>query len=238
MKLVCISDTHGKHAEVEVPEGDILVHAGDCTIYGTSDDLKDFLKWFAALPHCHKILIAGNHDWIFERNPTKASQIIQRHAPGIVYLEHACCVLQGFKIFGSPITPEFCNWAFNRTREQLREAWEFIPQDSDIIVTHGPVFHGRDFAPFDKQHVGDADLRYRLEQVRPKAHVCGHIHFGYGTAPIPHEHGTYLEVNASVVNEAYEVVNKPIVLDFCNNCKHLLSGDEWLDREVHGRCGL
>lgn len=65
MKIICIGDTHNKHKELIVPIGDVIIHAGDFTESGTRRETLDFLRWFAELPHPHKILIAGNHDFFF-----------------------------------------------------------------------------------------------------------------------------------------------------------------------------
>jgi Icc-related predicted phosphoesterase len=214
MRMVCIADTHGHHEEIMVPDGDLLIHAGDCTIYGHSGDLKDFLKWFASLPHCNKVLIAGNHDWIFEREPTRASEIIKRHAPNIIYLENTGCITDdGFKIWGSPVTPPFMNWAFNWEDDKRRGLWAGIPaDDTDILVTHGPMFGGRDTAPYYQnatKRVGDKELFYRLGVIHTPYHICGHIHNAYGSVQI----GSTIEINASICNEAYMPVNTPIVVD-------------------------
>ncbi len=205
MHIVAIADTHGKHDQLRVPPGDLLIHAGDVTIYGHSGDLKDFLKWFAAQPHEHKIFIAGNHDWIFEREPARARELIKRHAPDVIYLENEGTMIDGWKIWGSPITPNFMNWAFNRGLLQRRGLWSTIPDDTNILLTHGPVYEGRDKAPHG-EHAGDGELLKRVQEVAPVFHICGHIHCGYGKAHI----GCTTEINCSVVNEAYEVVNQPV----------------------------
>ena len=68
MKIICISDTHNRHAEIDIPIGEVIIHAGDFSASGTRSETRDFLKWFSALPHPHKILVAGNHDFYLEKH--------------------------------------------------------------------------------------------------------------------------------------------------------------------------
>jgi len=115
------------------------------------------------------------------------------------------------KIWGSPWQPEFHNWAFNLPRgEKIMEKWNLIPNDVDILVTHGPAFGKLDFVPYDGLNVGCEDLLIKIQEIKPKIHVSGHIHSGRG---VVFSEGT-LYVNASVLNDRYEFRNKPITIDF------------------------
>lgn len=208
MRLVLISDTHN-HQAIDLPGGDVLVHAGDATSTGTLAQVERFLLWFSAQPHRHKIFIAGNHDWLFEREPDRAAGLLARH-PALVYLQDSGVVIEGLRFWGSPWQPAFCDWAFNLPRQGpgLREAWNRIPGATDVLITHGPP-HGVLDQVRGGAHLGCEELESRVGAVRPRVHVFGHIHDGYGMARA----GSTLMVNASICDEAYHPVNAPIALD-------------------------
>jgi len=206
MKLVLISDTHARHRKVNVPDGDILVHAGDVTITGEFRVLEDFHTWLGELPHKHKIVIPGNHDFGAE-NWHKLP-----FTNGTLLLDEAVTV-EGLKFYGSPFTPTFFDWAFMLPRgKTIYEKWLQIPHDTDVLITHGPPYGILDWAPYSKEHAGCHDLRNVVDAIRPKLHVFGHIHAGYGQHLYGEDKQT-LFVNASVVNEAYQPVNQPIVVE-------------------------
>ncbi len=207
MKFVAISDTHCRHLNLKLPKGDVLLHAGDISYKGQKNEIVDFLQWLAKLPYKHKIFIAGNHDFYFEKE--KIAQIQSLIPDGVTYLNDEEIIIDGVKIWGSPVTPWFFNWAFNRRRgKEINRHWQKIPDDSDIILTHGPVYGILD-SVLNNTNAGCADLLQTIEKIKPKAHVCGHIHEGYGVIK---KNGTTF-INASVLNESYELVNKPIVFD-------------------------
>ncbi|KAB2911322.1 MAG: metallophosphoesterase [Dechloromonas sp.] len=206
MRVVCISDTHAHHAGLTVPDGELLIHAGDLSEQGHPAEVVDFLRWFSRQPHPYKVFIAGNHDWLFEREPGFAAGLIP---DGVTYLQDSGCEIKGLRIWGSPVTPTFFEWAFNRDRgEAIRAHWQRIPLDTDIVVTHGPVWGILDLN-HQRKHQGCVDLLDRLQAVKPRLHVCGHIHSGYGQATL----GTIALVNASICDEAYQPCNAPIVVD-------------------------
>jgi predicted phosphodiesterase len=135
MKIVCLSDTHNCNEEIAVPEGDILIHAGDATINGTEQEIENFLFWYSALPHPYKIFVAGNHDWLFETDNQVARLLTARY--GIIYLQDSSAEIEGLQIYGSPWQPRFFNWAFNLNRgEELAEKWDLIPRETQILITH------------------------------------------------------------------------------------------------------
>jgi Icc-related predicted phosphoesterase len=208
MKFVAIADTHGKHDELELPPGDVLIHAGDMTMRGKESEVVDFLNWFQQQPFDHKVLIAGNHDFFFER---AEDLIIKQFLPSnIIYLQDSSATINGIKLWGSPITPWFYNWAFNRERgEEIKQHWDLIPGDTDIIITHGPVFGILDETR-DGRNVGCEDLLEKAKIIKPKVHICGHIHESYGTA----EEDGIKFINASVLNARYELAHDPIVFEF------------------------
>jgi len=188
-KIVCVSDTHANHWETVVPDGDILLHAGDLTRRGDPADVEDFNLWLGTLPHRHKIVICGNHDFCFERTPEFARSLITN----AIYLQDETVVIDGIRIYGSPWQPWFFSWAFNAHRgDPIAAKWALIPPDTDILMTHGPVRKILD-QTYTGQHVGCDDLLARIRAVKPKLHVCGHIHEAAGIL----REGATLFVNAS-----------------------------------------
>lgn len=208
MKIVLISDTHG--FECPVPDGDVLVHAGDLTMSGTVTQVSQASYWLNSLPHKHKIVIAGNHDWLFERNRVKAVSLL---GDKITYLQDSGIEIDGVKFWGSPVQPIFFNWAFNRGRgEDIRQHWDLIPRGTDVLITHGPPRGILDqaSAAINTEHCGCDDLLTALNWFGPKIHVFGHIHGGYGMQKVM---GNITCYNASIVNEAYKPVNQPWVVE-------------------------
>lgn len=215
MKICCISDTHSLHHKMvhKIPECDILCAAGDISNVGEYHDVVGFLDWFNKQPARHKVFIAGNHDWLFEIGKKKRQKAIDRY-PKIHYLESSGVEIEGLKIWGAPHQPEFCNWAFNLPRgKSLQEQWNKIPNDTDILITHGPPKGILDELPNSyfnaDEKVGCLDLLDKVNEVNPKLHIFGHIHHSYGIE----EKGSTTFVNAAICNEAYEPVNKPIVVE-------------------------
>lgn len=204
MKIVAISDTHSKHHCIKLPKGDMLIHAGDVSQRGRKEEVVDFLQWFSHQKFQYKIFIAGNHDFFFEK--AGRDEIKETIAKDIIYLNDSGITINGIKIWGSPITPYFFNWAFNRKRgEEIRKHWELIPADTDVLITHGPVYGFLD-AVSNEEHVGCQDLLRRVLLIKPKIHLCGHIHESYGSL----KRSEVQFINASQVNEVYELVHKPV----------------------------
>lgn len=185
---------------------------------GREHEVRDFAEWLAGLPHEHKVVIAGNHDWLFERTPAFGRELLA----GAIYLLDEATEIAGIRIWGSPWQPWFHDWAFNLPRgDALRAKWDLIPADTDVLITHGPPFGHLDGAArsvgdwfgdgdvVDVEHVGCEELRAALDRVRPRVHVFGHIHEAYGQDSLD---GTLL-VNASNCDADYAPVNPPIVVD-------------------------
>jgi Icc-related predicted phosphoesterase len=207
IRIVCISDTHGQHTKLSVPDGDVLIHAGDFMAFGdTPREIADFTHWLGKQRHRYKIVIAGNHDLAFERHPGAARELLGN----AIYLENSATELAGLKIWGSPVQPEFNNWAFNVARgAAIRRYWDMIPANTDVLVTHGPPFGVLDKAHPSTKHLGCEELAKAVEQIKPRLHVFGHIHGGHGLSG-----GKDTQfVNASVVNEAYRLVHEPQVVE-------------------------
>ena len=203
MKFVAISDTHCRHNNLKLPKGDVLLHAGDITYKGEKSEVVDFLKWFDKQPYKYKIFIAGNHDFFFEK---EKEETIQGLIPkSVTYLKDSGIEINGVQVWGSPVTPWFYNWAFNRLRgPAIARHWKLVPANTDVLLTHGPAFGVLDYV-INQSHVGCKDLMKKIKEVKPKVHVCGHIHEAYG-----HEKkGGVRFYNASVLNEFYELTNPP-----------------------------
>lgn len=172
MRLVALADTHGYHRALTVPDGDVLVHAGDLTLRGTRPQLEDVADWLRALPHRHKVVVAGNHDFWLQGNRAGAREVFR----GLHYLEDEEVTLDGVRFYGSPWQPWFHDWAFNARRgAPIDVYWQRIPVGVDVLVTHGPPAGFGDRV-FDGQRVGCEDLLRHLVRVRAKVHLFGHIH--------------------------------------------------------------
>lgn len=211
-KVVLISDTHTFHREITMPPGDIVIHAGDYTHTGNVREYTPFLDWFSSLPYKHKVLINGNHEREVEKDPYLFKSAIPEN---ITYLENSGCKIEGLRIWGSPYTPEFGNWGYSyRGEEEAKAIWSQIPDNTDILVTHGPAYRLLDYSTYKvsertDQNVGCKVLRKAIETIHPKLHVCGHIHGNRGTLRF----GKTRMVNAAICDEAYRATNKPFIID-------------------------
>lgn len=214
VKIVAISDTHGFHEELELPPGDVLVHSGDWSRAGSRGEMVEFLAWMAAQPHAHKVLVAGNHDLFLEREPEEARALVPA---AITYLHDSGAEVAGLRFWGAPWTPEFFDWAFMLPRgEPLRARWDLIPAGTEVLVTHGPPYgHGDVAAPFPKlppRAVGCFELLQAVRRVRPRLHLFGHIHEGYGVSRSDELPGTVF-ANAATCTVDYAPRNPPLVLE-------------------------
>ena len=215
MEITFISDTHSRHTDItkDLPGGDLLLHSGDFMNSGVKqNEMFSFCDWFNKLDeYDSKIFIAGNHDILFEQSPTFVKGALSGYK-WIDYLQDEEIIVNGVKIYGSPWQPEFYNWAFNLPRRGpgLSSRWENIPNDTDILITHGPPQGILDISgpPYSQGDLGCELLRVRVDELKPKIHVFGHIHGSYGYKFI---NGTHF-INASVLNEQYEYKNKPLTV--------------------------
>jgi predicted phosphodiesterase len=220
MKITFISDTHTKHrfCENDLPGGDIIIHAGDFMNSGYYErEAIEFFDWFNSLDNYDtKIFIAGNHDRWMENAPDVAKGILTGYK-NIDYLEDELIgvgphLKNMVLIYGSPWQPAFYDWAFNLPRNgwELEQKWNDIPNDTDILITHGPPWGHCDITPYGNLNVGCELLRVRVDELKPKIHVFGHVHSGYG---YKFHDGTHF-INASILNERYNYENKPITIDW------------------------
>jgi Icc-related predicted phosphoesterase len=216
MRLVITSDCHGKLQEAELPAGDILILAGDVLpnrfsspehdAYFQLNQLQELDRFCGTLNFSHILLIAGNHDWLFQ-----IDKLARRSLKNITYLEDSGIGIDGVKFYGSPHQPWFYDWAFNlpRNGKELAHYWSLIPDDTDVLITHGPPWGILD-QPFGAyEHVGCELLLKRVNEVKPKVHAFGHIHGSYGRQRI----GETLFLNASLCDERYKPLNPPHVID-------------------------
>ena len=206
MRIVAVADTHLFHDErYEVPDGDVFVHAGDMCRRGDLDELREAAAWIHALPHRHKVIVAGNHDWAFQRTPREARVILD--ATGVIYLEDSGATIDGLTFWGSPWQPAFNGWAFNLPRgKPLRDMWAKIPAGIDVLVTHSPPEGIGDKSGWeDGERAGCEELRARVAEVPPRLHMFGHIHQDGGFW----QHGPTAFANVT----AWECTRQPTVID-------------------------
>jgi len=206
MKFIAIADTHGFHRSLEIPAGDILVHAGDLTRHGTLDDVQEFNDFLGSLPHPHKIVIAGNHDICFEIYRKACEELLTN----CVYLQDQEVIIDGIKFYGSPWQPWFYDWAFNLERgPEIWAKWDLIPENTDVLITHGPPYGLGDLTARGYS-TGCQDLLEVIDQIKPKLHIFGHIHEGYGMTS--NRDTTF--INASSTDQMYRLINPPIAFDY------------------------
>jgi Icc-related predicted phosphoesterase len=205
LRIILISDTHSLHRQLNIPDGDILLHAGDITDTGTQDQVEKFNHFLATLPHRHKIVIAGNHDFYFEQFPKEARALLTN----CIYLQDEAVTIEDLRFYGSPWTPWFYDWAFNLQRgKPLREKWALIPSETQILITHGPP-RGYGDLTNGGERTGCADLLDAVTRIKPWLHIYGHIHEGAG---VYHHDATTL-INASSCDFMYNPVNPAVVID-------------------------
>jgi Icc-related predicted phosphoesterase len=205
MKLIALSDTHGLHSSLKIPDGDLLVYAGDQTLNGALDEVIDFNDFLGTLPHPHKIVIAGNHDFCFENDRISCEKILTN----CIYLQDQEVIIDGVKFYGSPWQPWFYDWAFNLERgPEIRAKWDLIPEGIDVLITHGPPYGNGDLTTRGDQ-AGCRDLLEVVERIKPGVHIFGHIHEGYGIT----SNGVTTFINASSCDHLYRSVNPPVVYE-------------------------
>ena len=206
MKFVFISDTHGLHRDLELPPGEVLVHAGDITDHGSEAEVRDFLDWMGDLDYAHKVFIGGNHDLFLEEQPLEFLELLP---PGLTYLNNQAHQVGPYRLWGAPHTPDLVGWAFGRPREQLAAHWRYLPPQIDLLITHTPP-HGILDRSGSGQTLGCTYLRQELPSRSIKVHVFGHIHASYGQREI----GGTTFINASNLDSYRGLINPPVVLEW------------------------
>ncbi len=191
MKIWLISDTHCRHDLLQIPSGvEMVVHCGDESNAHKSkqnvEEANSFFEWYQALPIPQKVFVPGNHSMAIEHGLIKPE-----YYPGVTFLIHQLSEFdwtglgvadnRKFKIFGSPYTPWFFNWAYNLARPDLKAIWQSIPADVDLLVTHGPpkgiLDVTKDWKTKEPIHIGSLSLtREVLHRIKPTLHAFGHLH--------------------------------------------------------------
>ena len=222
-RIVCVSDTH--MAKPELPAGDILIHSGDLTSRGTQAETVEMLEWLAEHPHAHKILVAGNHDFFFDKDApasyrswslarTRDPNDVLADYPNITYLQDGAADAGGLKLYGSPWQPYYFGWAFNYPEFDdqpfARRLWSKIPTGTQILVTHTPPLGVLDSTYPNDSRKGCPELLKRLGFLTSlRLHAFGHIHEAYGRSGS----SNLTFVNASIMTREYQPLNAPIVVD-------------------------
>ena len=215
MKIMFLSDTHGRHLEItelygKLPYVDIIVHSGDCTRYGEFEETDLFMNWFSKQNAKHKVLVAGNHDFVLQQMDRRNWLLANNY--GVTYLEDSFINIDGIGIYGSPWSPVFGMWAFMKQRnDELDEVWQKVPTDGsvDLLVTHTPRYGRFDVSVRGNYNVGCEMLANRINDIHPKVHVFGHIHECGGMikeeTEVPLE--GMISLNASLLNIRYVLAN-------------------------------
>ncbi len=206
MTIVFISDTHGQHRALDIPEGDIIIHCGDFCHYGSVNDFLDFNEWYSLLPFKHKILIAGNHDFICQEQPEDFKRILKEN---ITYLNDSGIEIEGVKFWGSPVQPDLVGWAFGKPRgKEMQEHWDLIPSDTDVLITHTPPKGILDRSGSGRV-LGCGNLFDSVKKIEPRINAFGHVHASYGKFKT----GNTLFINASNMRSGAGLVNSPVTID-------------------------
>jgi len=203
IRICCLSDTHGFHREAKIPECDLLLFAGDMTNQGEIEIIADFNRWLGELG-IPSIVIAGNHDLSLEKLPG------DKLLTNATYLMRSSTEFQDLKIYGSPMSPKLGGWAFGYERnDRAKRLWEEIPDDTDILLSHGPPLDILDEGGLLIQPLGCADLKRRTLNLKLKLHVFGHIHESHGRQ----RRNDTIFVNASYCGwPDYSKVSEPILV--------------------------
>ncbi|MDF1696260.1 MAG: metallophosphatase domain-containing protein [Saprospiraceae bacterium] len=206
MKFIFISDTHGQHRKLDLPEGDVIVHSGDFCHYGSQDNMYDFLEWYDQLNYTSKILIGGNHDFFAYEHPEKFKEYLPQ---SITYLCDSGTTINSIKIWGSPYLPDLVRWAFGHNRGiDMKKHWDLIPSDVQLLITHTPPYGYLDQTRSGKS-IGCEELTKRMEALHVDVHVFGHVHASYGQVT---NNGTRY-INASNMSSGGGLVNLPVVVE-------------------------
>jgi len=198
VRIVCISDTHNHHRSLTIPDGDILIHAGDFTNFGNDGNITDFNAWLGDLPHEVKIVISGNHENSMVRNE-KQTQQLKAYINNAIFLDHEAHTFRGLRFFGTK---------FFWPCPSGNPYYDQIPLDIDVLISHQPpkdLYDGGSGCP---------SLRARVELIKPLLHVFGHIHGAHGSGVGPADlKGTIFANAAMVRGEERKLGWDPIVID-------------------------
>lgn len=209
MRVVVLSDTHGQHTKLNLPEGDLIVHSGDFSNTGSYKDHYTFIQWFGNLPYKHKILVPGNHDIYSQQQPILIKELCTEN--NVHFLVDNMIEIEGKLIYGSPWTPRYGRWSWMKERgESIAKVWENIPNDLDLLITHGPPHGILDSNIFTRFICGCEELLKAIQDKKPYKHVFGHIHAHGGKNVF--EHSTHF-YNAAICDEDYKPNNSITTFD-------------------------
>lgn len=219
-KIISISDTHNRHNHhhIQIPECDILIHCGDFTSMGYESEVRDFARWINKQNAGHIIIVPGNHELEFEKQLPASKNWILEHCPTANLLINESINIEGINIYGSPITPWFMDWAFNKHRgEDIQKYWDLIPDNTNILITHGPP-HGildettnADGTP-KPGNLGCIQLINRIKNLKDlDLHFFGHIHAPGGRQI--HQDGVSF-YNSAVCDEIYYPSNSITIVEY------------------------
>lgn len=218
LSIVHLSDTHGQHCQVRVPDGDILIYSGDCCLNGAQRDVELFFKWFRAQPHVYKIFIAGEYDRTLDKTKTLGvrpfwvKELIEEYLSPYLsfYLDDSGCDIEGISIWGSPYTPRGNGedldgfWGFSPHSRDMNEHWAKIPNNVDILVTHTPPYGKLDKDIYG-HNKGCKYLRFQVQEKKPKLHLFGHVHEARGMT----WDSNTVYMNSSILNATFTRTNIP-----------------------------
>ncbi|MCQ2295230.1 MAG: metallophosphatase domain-containing protein [Bacteroidales bacterium] len=193
MRILHISDTHGKHQHLPpLPEADVIVHSGDFTFAGSEEEAYDFMNWFSDLPYRHKVFVAGNHDMCLY-----GAEGIEGLPEDVHYLCNSGVEIDGWRFWGIPL---FMEDSINGSQ---KDYYKQIPSDTDILVTHQPPLGILDLTDYGSglSHHGDSILRECVGALSLKYHLFGHEHDDSGVQ----KQGNTVFSNASMLDNSYSI---------------------------------
>lgn len=187
-----------------MPDGDILIHAGDFTMFSKSmNAIVDFNQWLGELPHRFKVFVPGNHEFFLEADPSRRSLLDNATA-----LINEGIEIQGLRIWGSPVTPLYGGAFGLSSAEDRRRLYAQIPENTDVLISHGPPYGVLDSEVNSGLHSGCRELFDAVMRVRPKLHVFGHVHSAHGIFQT--DQTTF--INAALLGVDGDLENSPIAL--------------------------
>lgn len=214
LKICAISDTHKQYRNLIIPKTDILISCGDYSNQGEPDTVKDFHSWLNEQDATHKISVQGNHEVWVESNWNEAKQIALDACPGVHFTEEGPLEIEGIKFWCASVTPFFYDWAWNRRKGEIQKHWNLIPDDTEVLITHGPPANILDVTPRG-ENVGCPFLMDKIAQLpNLEIHIFGHIHFCGGLER--HIDGVSY-YNAAVCDERYMTTNPITIIDYIKN---------------------
>lgn len=202
MKIAAFSDCHWLYEDIKkFPKADLCIFAGDwCGNGYYMQETLNFLEWFSKLPYKYKVAIPGNHDRFCELAEKTCKDLFQQASANLLIDEEIN--IEGLRIYGSPWSPLFMNWAYMLSEEQLKLKFNNIPNNLDILITHTPPKGICD------NNLGSQALLDEILIKKPKVSIFGHIHNSFGAFK-----NNYTKFyNVSICNDEYKIINSITVI--------------------------